>query len=450
MSNVKNTVGLYSGKLALNLLNTFNKSGTALPGKIALTIDHNILESVNQKCDKIILITGTNGKTTTNNLTNHIINNEKKIILSNLKGANMIQGLVSAYIRNTQDHYDYGIFEVDEGSLNKVVQYLKPDYIIITNFFRDQLDRFGEIEDTVDHVYNSVKQVPETKLILNTDDPLINKFKTLPNKYITFGLKSDNTQIENEILTLKNCPQCGSNLKYNTYTYSHLGDYECTKCNFKRGKSDYTVIKTETKDNSRQLITIQDKNNNTHTINYGYIGIYNAYNICGVYALCDDLNIKTKHIIQNMENFEFSLGRMEEMKYKNKTIKIILTKNPTGLTQSAKIISEDKRKKSIVQILNDNPADGCDTSWIWDANTQYQNPETIQNYYCSGKRSEDIAIRMKYENIPLNKIKINDNMQQTINTAIEDDIEILYVLPTYTAIFETRDYIEKITQHTTN
>ena len=148
-----------------------------------------------------------------------------------------------------------------------------------------------------------------------------------------------------------------------------------------------------------------------------------------------------------MGDFSFHLGRMEEMEYKGKIIKVILTKNPIGLTQVINMISNDERSKTVVHILNDNPADGEDISWIWDAYTICERGETVLHYYCSGIRAEDIALKKKYDNVPLDKIKINDNFKEIIDTAIEDDVEIVYVLPTYTAVFETRDYIEKVVEN---
>jgi hypothetical protein len=127
-----------------------------------------------------------------------------------------------------------------------------------------------------------------------------------------------------------------------------------------------------------------------------------------------------------------------------KIIKVILTKNPIGLTEVINIISQDNRTKSILHILNDNPADGRDISWIWDANTSCNNDGIIKSYYCSGRRAEDIALKKKYDDVNTDKIKIIDDMYSAIDTAIEDDVEIVYVLPTYTAVFEARNYISKI------
>ena len=176
MVNVRSMIALYAGKFSKQVLKLINSSGTALPGKLALRIDNNFLDNIEEKCDTVIMVTGTNGKTTTNNLLNHVIGTRSDEILSNLKGANMIQGIATTYVNNTKEHYDYGIFEVDEGTLRGVTRYVKPDYILVSNFFRDQLDRFGEIDNLVEDVYTTIEKLPESTLILNVDDPLVNKF----------------------------------------------------------------------------------------------------------------------------------------------------------------------------------------------------------------------------------------------------------------------------------
>ena len=437
--NIRYNLALGLGKLSIRVLRLFNRSGTALPGKIALSIDDSFLDNINRKCDKIILITGTNGKTTTNNLINHVLSEYN--VLSNLKGANMRQGVASCYIKNTQEHYDYGVFEVDEGSLDFVGKYLKADYIILTNFFRDQLDRYGEIEGIINEVLSDIKSMPDTALIVNCDDPYINQFKKqLSNDIISFGLEVPSNHPD-MILSLKNCPLCTGKLEYSKYFYGQLGNYRCLSCGFNNDDKDYTVSFIDQNDSS-QTITINDSSDD-YIINYPYIGLYNAYNVCGVFALSRQLNLDSDKTIKLMESFKFSLGRMEEFDYKNKKIKVILTKNPVGLSQAIYIISHDKRIKNILHILNDNPADGRDISWIWDANTCCDNEDKITSYYCSGIRAEDIALKKKYDDVDVEKINIIDDMYKSIDKAMDEDVEVTYVLPTYTAVFETRDYINK-------
>ena len=297
----------------------------------------------------------------------------------------------------------------------------------------------------MEDVYTTIEKLPESTLILNVDDPLVNKFTQLPNKIIKFGLDLDLDEVQNSSLSMKNCPLCEGKLQYQSHVYGHFGNYECDKCGFKRPDPDFVVSNLEEKASS-QMITI-DYDDEELVFEYPYTGIYNAYNVLGVFTVCKQLGLADDEIVSAMGDFSFHLGRMEEMEYKGKIIKVILTKNPIGLTQVINMISNDERSKTVVHILNDNPADGEDISWIWDAYTICEREETVLHYYCSGIRAEDIALKKKYDNVPLDKIKINDNFKEIIDTAIEDDVEIVYVLPTYTAVFETRDYIEKVVEN---
>ncbi|MDR1721656.1 MAG: hypothetical protein LBR24_01235 [Methanobrevibacter sp.] len=176
-------LAIYVGKAIFFGLNLLGRTGTALPGNIALRIYPDILKEMSGRCAKIAIITGTNGKTTTNNLINHILWGKYSSIVSNLKGANMVQGVVTGFVVNFKNSYDWGIFEVDEGSVPVVSRYLTADYIVITNFFRDQLDRFGEVDNTIKMVYDSLKDT-KTKIIVNADDPSNQKFSQLPNEKI--------------------------------------------------------------------------------------------------------------------------------------------------------------------------------------------------------------------------------------------------------------------------
>ena len=175
-----------AGKLSFSTAQLFGKKGTALPGKVALTLKPDLLEELSKKCDKIVFVTGTNGKTTTNNLSTHIFKGAYNDVLSNLNGSNMIQGVLTPFITDSKEHYDIGIFEVDEGSVPVVSEFMEPDYFIITNFFRDQLDRYGEVENTIKLVHDAI--CPKTTLIINTDEPSLLRFDDLPNKKVFYGL----------------------------------------------------------------------------------------------------------------------------------------------------------------------------------------------------------------------------------------------------------------------
>lgn len=438
-------LSVLTGKLIRISLKATGRSATALPGNIALRIEPDLLKIIDKRCKKKVMVTGTNGKTTTNNLITHILTGDFESILSNLRGANMPQGIASSFIENPQKEYDWGVFEVDEGSFTRIMKDIDPDYIVVTNFFRDQLDRYGEIENTVSMVYETIKSA-DASLILNADDPLVSKFKNLNKKNIFYGIKRNKFSSENEkVVETRNCPSCNNYIDYEYFNYGQLGGYNCKKCGFKNPFYDYYIENINYKDN-KYCFDINTSENTFKDTCFEYEGIYNIYNCCAAFTFSSEVGIEPSKIIHRMENFDYKLGRMEEIKFKDKIVKIVLTKNPIGLTEVIKSISHDKRRKSILFILNDNPADGQDISWIWDAGlSKFKNIKNLKRIYCSGKRAEDIALRIEYAHIPTELIKIDDNMHESIKEAVHEDVEIAYILPTYTAVFQTRDMVLDLT-----
>lgn len=445
MKSLKTILSVIAGKITIKILGIKGNSATALPGKIALKIQPDSLKIIRERCKTVIFITGTNGKTTTNNLLNHILK-DKYSIVSNLRGANMPQGIVSAYLKDIREEYDLGIFEIDEGSFLQIARDINPDYILITNFFRDQLDRYGEIESTVSMVYENIKPL-DTTLILNADDPFVCKFKDLSKNNIFYGVKANKFSSKSEeLVETRFCPVCNSGLDYVYYNYGHLGQYQCGECNFENSPYNYYISNLEY-DNYKYCFDVNNEDKKIlENVCFGYDGIYNIYNCCGVFALSSELGIEPDKIKAKMQDFNYKLGRMEEILYKNKTIKIALVKNPIGLTEVIRSISHDNRNKALLFILNDNPADGRDVSWIWDAGLgKFKDIEDLQNIICSGKRAEDIAMRIKYADISPEIIQIDDDMKNAIKKAINEDVEVIYILPTYTAVFETRDIVYDVT-----
>lgn len=426
-------------------LKRFNRTATALPGNIALKIEPDLLKIIRNMCKKVVVVTGTNGKTTTTNLIYHILKEDNENILSNLRGANMPQGIASTIIENFKSEYDWGIFEVDEGSFQRIVSDLEPDYVIVTNFFRDQLDRYGEIENTVSMVCDALKPL-NTTLILNADDPLVSQLAQLNKNNIFYGVKKnefsskDKTVVETQL-----CPVCDSYMDYEYFNYGQLGSYHCKECGFEN--PDYDYYSTNIHYNQEYSFDMVGKEI-FRDINFKYEGIYNIYNVCAAFAFCSEVGTDPNNILDRIKNFDYKLGRMEEFKFSDKLVKVALVKNPIGLTEVINSIYYDKRKKSILFILNDNPADGMDVSWIWDAcMDKIHGIENLKTVSCSGKRAEDIALRLKYDDLSTKMIEIDENIEKSIKKAVnQDDVEIVYILPTYTAVFQTRDLVLKF-QH---
>jgi UDP-N-acetylmuramyl tripeptide synthase len=192
-----------------------------------------------------------------------------------------------------------------------------------------------------------------------------------------------------------------------------------------------------------------NSNGKTHEVIFRYDGIYNAYNCCAAIAFSIEAGLDINTIAERIENFEYKLGRMENIEFNDKMVKVVLVKNPIGLSEVLKSISNDQRKKSILFILNDNPADGTDVSWIWDADVEViHNINNIESIHCSGIRAPDIALRLKYSEYNKKNVEINTNIEDSIETVLGKDVEIVYILPTYTAVYMTRDIIMGYLNHT--
>ena len=413
------------GKLSFFVAQKFGKKGTALPGKVALKFNPNLLAEVSGKCDKVVFITGTNGKTTTNNLSTHVLKGGFKDVLSNLNGSNMIQGVLTPFITDYKDHYDVGVFEVDEGSVPVVSEFLKPDYFIITNFFRDQLDRYGEVELTVKLVHDAIS--PETVLIINSDEPSLLRFDDLPNEKVYYGFNQ--TRFAKHDINVAEsifCPKCGNRLSY------HKADYFLESADLINGSYEFTV----------------ENNGNKEEYCLNLMGLYNLYNSLGVISLAKELGLSYELIRERINNFEYRLGRMETFHYSNKDLVLVLSKNPVGLSEVFNTITYDENEKSVMFILNDYAPDGKDVSWIWDANfEEINNIPNLKTFYCVGTRAEDLALRLKYAGVDEGILKVYPakdqfDINEAVDTILNEDIKS-FVIGTFTAMPEARKILLK-------
>ncbi|MEN6329947.1 MAG: MurT ligase domain-containing protein [Methanobacteriaceae archaeon] len=412
-----------------------------MPGKVAMRIDPHILQMVDQRCQKKILVTGTNGKTTTNNLLSHIISCQGLRVLSNLRGANMPQGLVSAYLNDLEDEYDWGVFEVDEGSFQEAVKHLKPDYVVVTNFFRDQLDRYGEIEKAFQDIFDALEPL-DTTLILNADDPLVSNFRNLGKKNIFYGVgKNQFSNQEEGVIESRFCPSCTSRLDYDYFNYGQLGGYHCNHCGFTNPNREYEITRVEYADPGYHL-SFRTRDQGSNDLDFSYDGIFNTYNCCAALSTALVIGLEEEGVIESIGRFEYYLGRMESFQFPDKLVKVVLVKNPIGLGEVLRSLSLDMKIKSLLMVLNDNPADGTDISWIWDA--QVENILQVRNLekiYCSGRRAEDMALRLKYAGQPLTTLNVDYGMDSALEKVLNEDVELVYILPTYTAVFQIRELL---------
>lgn len=414
------------------------KRGGSLPGTLASKVDSKILEKINTRA-KIILVTGTNGKTSTANMIASMLEANGSKIISNRKGDNMKAGIITSIVTeadlNGYVDVDYIVLEVDELNIPHVVNDLNVDAIVVTNFFRDQLDRAKEMELLISKVENSLVNFKGT-LILNGNDPnvcrLKNKAKYADALYYTMNECSESVKESNEASEGKFCPKCHSLLKYDYYQYSHIGKFACISCDFKTHS-----------DVSGDVVNI-----NNHEFKYQdqvfvapQAGFYTMYNCMAVLAVAYKYNISLDAVKTSFKNFVIPSGRNESFTLNGQDCIMNLIKNPTGANEVMKVIEADERDKDILIVLNDAIQDGTDISWIYDTLFEKILNDHTKSIICSGARCYEMALRLKYSGYEENVIVI-ENLEEACNEFAKKD-NVKYAVATYTALMPTRKNLLK-------
>ncbi|WPX07937.1 MurT ligase domain-containing protein [Anaerocellum danielii] len=443
MQKIRFYVAILLGMLVKFTLKLFRKDATSAPGKIALKICPSIMNEIDKRSNLKILISGTNGKTTTNNIINRLIAGDK-VVLSNLKGSNMANGIVSSFINNFRSSYDIACFEVDEGSLPVVTRYLKPDIFVTTNVFRDQLDRYGELDRVKELILNHIGQA---LAVINADDPNLASFS---GKKKVFYSVDENLLSRRTNVTLDSrfCPLCNAKLEYLFYNVGHLGKYECFTCGYKNPESRF-VITNIREDSAGFVFDFVDRERDIliENIKWKINGVYNLYNVCAAISVAMLIGVEKEKIKERIETFENKLRRLEKKEVGSKKVIISLVKNPIGMSETLNVISKDPDPKVIVFILNDNAADGKDVSWIWDVDFDILDRiENIKALYFSGKRKEDMALRVKYSEYKLFNFEMIDYTNELGKVFELEEVKKVYILPTYTALFEVKRIVYNLSQ----
>lgn len=392
---------------------------------------------------KVILITGTNGKTTTTNMIYNIFKNEFKNnkVITNASGANLYGGIVTTFIKNysprTKNKLKYAIIEVDEANVKFITEYITPGVIAITNLFRDQLDRYGEVYTTLNKILEGIAKVPESTLLLNGDESLLGKLD-VPNELIYYGFsnyKNASTTVKVNA-DAKFCKYCKTPYEYNFVTYNHLGDYYCPNCLYKRPQLTYGVEKILEKTSDSSIVKI---NEDVLTINQP--GTYNIYNGLCAYSMAKLFSVSLDNIMHALVHHKSSFGRQETITINDKKIKIILVKNPAGYDEAINTVCLDKDNINLCFMLNDNYADGRDVSWIWDVDFEKIPMLDIHSILIYGTRQYDMAIRLKISGFSKDKFMICNDFNHIIEGIKTLPCETTYILTTYTAMTGFRKYL---------
>lgn len=437
---IKSFIAIITSKIILKLSTTLFKGGSNFPGKVALAIDKNVLNEVS-KGYKVILVTGTNGKTTTTSMIYNILKNAGKEVITNNTGANMNTGITAAFISHfsfgKKNNDKYAVIEVDEAYLKTITEVIDPEIITVSNLFRDQLDRYGEVNTTYQKILEGISKTKKSKLVLNGDESLLGKID-VNNDVFYYGF---NTPIkENSKLSVnadsKFCKFCKEPYQYEFVTYNHLGKYYCTGCGYSRPELKYGVDKiiALTPDYSEVVINGQDI-----TINQS--GEYNIYNGLCALAVTSELGIDYDTISSSLSKQESSFGRQEVININGKEAKMILVKNPAGYNQAIDTIMLNLNENTPVNLafmLNDNYADGTDVSWIWDVDFEKLASLDIKETIIGGIRLYDMATRLKTAELDTNNFKICENDEDLVEALVDAPNATTYILVTYTAMLNLR------------
>ncbi len=443
MSKVKNIFIICLAKILKAIINLFSLgSGSTWPGHIALKLNKSFIRDIiSSNSIHVIVIAGTNGKTTTSSAIAYLLKQNNKRVIQNEEGANLLNGVASSIVKNCnlngRMNYDYAVFEADENSLPQLLQELSPKVIVLLNLFRDQLDRYGEVNTIGLNWHKALLQLhSDVKVLVNADDPLI--------QYISESLKASISYfgIEESLMTKKEiphdvdsvyCPKCKTKLVYKKMSYSHLGDYICSHCNYKRKPIEF----------------ISDLKDQTQLY-----GLYNIYNFeAAVLTVQKLLKLSQVTLLKQLKNFHPAFGRQEVVEYKSKKVFLLLSKNPAGFNQSIEVTKElcSKQKNPIMIILNDRIADGQDVSWIWDVEFE-ELLKCSTDIVITGERTYDMALRMQYAfddkpNITESKnvvsvahLNATENLAEAVNVAISqtNNGQKLIILATYTGMLDVR------------
>lgn len=439
--NIRRIAAIWAAKAAGAGCKLLGRQGVTWAGKIALKIYPPILQELAAEVRKdIFVVCGTNGKTTTNNMLCAALEEEGNKVICNHTGSNMLNGVVAAFAlgagMNGHIDADYACIEADEASTRYIFPAIHPDFMVMTNLFRDQLDRYGEIDITMNILEEMIRKVPGMKVIVNGDDAL-SAYLAMDsgNPFASYGISNPVMKNEtNEIREGRFCKKCGARLSYRFYHYSQLGDYECPECGFKRPRPDFDAYDVKVGD--QISFRVEDK-----LIAANYKGFYNVYNILAAYAGVRTAGFSGEHFNEMLKKFNPENGRMEQFRIQGTGIVLNLAKNPAGFNQNITAVMQDPAPKDVIIAINDNAQDGIDISWLWDVDFDRFREESIQSITVSGIRCQDMRLRLKYVDIPS---ILESDVEKAIRSRIQDGTGNLYVLVNYTALFSTRNILKKL------
>lgn len=426
--------------------------GTTYPGELARRIDPRLLArlagGLGEGC---LVVTGTNGKTTSARMMASVLRRAGLRPVHNRSGANLIEGVTTALLDAASlwgaVGGDVGIFEVDEATLPLVVAEAQPRAVVVTNLFRDQLDRYGEI----DHIASLWRRAlallaPSATAVLNADDPVVAGLGASTRAQVLYYGIDDTSHGSPQLqhaADSKHCLACGAHYAYEVAYYGHLGKYRCPRCGAGRPQPQVYA-------EALHLLGIEGSEvglalpQGGQTVRVGLPGLYNVYNALAALACCSALGVDTATLKQGIESFSAAFGRVERIPVEGREVFLALVKNPVGFGEVLRMLLLDGAAKSLVIIINDNLADGTDISWLWDVDFELLQGQ-VRSVVVSGTRAEDMQLRLKYAGVDLGRVSLQKDLRAALAQGLANTApgSTLYVLPTYTAMLAIRGVLQE-------
>lgn len=454
-NKLQTVVSIAACKLTRAALRKTGRGGTAIPGIVALKISKNVL-SVPAGEMKIVIVTGTNGKTTTCSMIANAIREAGHECLLDRSGANLLHGIASNLLCNSdwmgRPKYPYAVLECDEAALKQVAPLLHPKAIVVTNLFSDQVDRYGGVQNTLEEIRKGVEKSPRSTLVLNADDPLSSSLRFTRKdpgaaRIIWFGMnQSAGVQGDVDLSDAGVCPRCGNSYEYDYHVYAQLGGFRCPSCGFKRKKPDVEVVSIEQKDAKGSTVHMRaGRNEEPRTVRISLPAVYNVYNSAATVAAARAIGIPVQDALESLSKLRSPFGRLEGFDLHGVRLQMILVKNPAGCNQAfSYVTSLEENDYSAVLCLNNRTGDGHDISWIEDADYEKLCADPhLRQIYVAGDRAEDLYKRLEkacagMEDRERLRIEIMKDYDAIVRR-LQEDARPAFLLPNYTAMMELRD-----------
>ena len=439
---MRRTAAVWAGK-ATGALSRISRlgGGTTLPGDVARAIDPDVLRKLSHDLKQgAIVITGTNGKTTTARLLSWLLEGAGHTVVSNRAGANLIFGATAAALERAgadgRLDADWGVFEIDEASLERAVEEIQPRAAIVLNLFRDQLDRYGELETIAKRIEKALARLPETsRAVLNADDPRVAEIGlNLDRKPFWFGLDDPTVALQElpHAADARTCPHCGASLVFDAVYVGHDGVYRCPNGDFARPAPDLAASHIELNGFDSLSMGVSGVR-----IELPLGGLYNCYNALAAFAAGTQLGLEPAFIADRFRSFRAAFGRQERLEAKGRHLNLVLSKNPAGFNETLRTAIDLAAGKYLLIGLNDQRADGTDVSWIWDVDFERLR-ERAKLVVPAGNRANDLAVRLKYAGV--DAAPPESDPSRALDTLIDGtpEGETAHLLCTYTAMLDLR------------